>query len=248
LRITHNIVIQRYTIMPRSIPEPLTHFYNADNNIYEIGIDEAGRGPLFGRVYTAAVILPKESSFEFNKMKDSKKFSSESKINEVAEYIKVNALAWSVTYNDETVIDSINIRQAVLSSMHQSIKQVISNNNNNNKNKTDIHVNNGYFLLVDGNDFKPYMVFQDDKYSCVPHVCIEGGDNKYCSIAAASILAKTERDKYIQELCEDNPELKERYNLDKNKGYGTKLHIEGIKTHGISKWHRKSYAPCKDYI
>lgn len=232
--------------MPRSKHEPLSHFYSTDTEIYEIGIDEAGRGPLFGRVYTAAVILPKEANFEFNKMKDSKKFSSEKKINEVAEYIKANALAWSVTYNDEKVIDSINIRQAVLTSMHQSIKNIIVSNNDR-TNATESGERNKYFLLVDGNDFKPYMVFENDSYSNIQHVCIEGGDNKYCSIAAASILAKTERDKYIQELCEANPELKERYNLDRNKGYGTKLHIDGIKTYGISKWHRKSYAPCKDY-
>lgn len=232
--------------MPRSKQEPLSPFYNTDSEIYEIGVDEAGRGPLFGRVYTAAVILPKEANFEFNKMKDSKKFSSEKRINEVADYIKANALAWCVTYNDEKVIDSINIRQAVLTSMHQAIKNIISMNNDR-TNSAESNEINKYLLLVDGNDFKPYMVFENDSYSNIPHVCIEGGDNKYCSIAAASILAKTERDKYIQDLCEDNPELKDRYNLDKNKGYGTKLHIDGIKTYGISKWHRKSYAPCKDY-
>ena len=220
--------------MPRTKAEPLNKFYNEDSEILEIGIDEAGRGPLFGRVYTGAVILPKDVDFEFGKMKDSKKFSSVKKINEVAEYIKEKALAWSVTYNDETVVDNINIRQSVLNSMHNSIKNVMTNDNE-------------YFLLVDGNDFKPYMMFKDDEYSPVKHICIEGGDNKYCAIAAASILAKTERDKYIEELCEENPELKEKYGIDKNKGYGTKMHLDGIKTFGISKWHRKTYGICKDY-
>jgi ribonuclease HII len=79
------------------------------------------------------------------------------------------------------------------------------------------------------------------------HVCIEGGDNKYCAIAAASILAKTERDKYIQDLCDEYPDLKQKYGIDKNKGYGTKLHIDGIKEHGITKWHRKTYGLCKKY-
>ena len=238
--------------MPRVKQEPLTKFYNEDSEAFEIGIDEAGRGPLFGRVYTAAVVLPKDDIFEYDTMKDSKKFSSSKKILEVAEHIKNNALAWSVTYNDETVVDKINIRQSVLSSMHNSIKNVIdstcsgddvdnSNGSNNSKNK------NEYFLLVDGNDFKPYMRFHDDEFTQVKHICIEGGDNKYCAIAAASILAKTERDKYIEDLCEEHPELKERYSLDKNKGYGTKLHIEGIKKYGISKWHRKSYGICKEY-
>ena len=238
--------------MPRVKQEPLTKFYNEDSEAFEIGIDEAGRGPLFGRVYTAAVVLPKDDIFEYDTMKDSKKFSSSKKILEVAEHIKNNALAWSVTYNDETVVDKINIRQSVLSSMHNSIKNVIdstcsgddvdnSNGSNNSKNK------NEYFLLVDGNDFKPYMRFHDDEFTQVKHICIEGGDNKYCAIAAASILAKTERDKYIEELCEENPELKDKYSIHKNKGYGTKLHLDGIKEYGISKWHRKSYGICKDY-
>ena len=220
--------------MTRTKAEPLNKFYNEDSEILEIGIDEAGRGPLFGRVYTGAVILPKDVDFDFDKMKDSKKFSSVKKINEVAEYIKEKALAWSVTYNDEKVVDNINIRQSVLSSMHNSIKNVMDNDNE-------------YLLLVDGNDFRPYMMFKDDEYLPVKHICIEGGDNKYCAIAAASILAKTERDKYIEELCEENPELKERYGIDKNKGYGTKTHLDGIKNFGITKWHRKTYGICKDY-
>lgn len=222
--------------MPKTIQLPLTHFYNEDENIFEIGVDEAGRGPLFGRVYTAAVILPKDENFEYDKLKDSKKFHSEKKILEVADYIKKNALAWSVTYNDEIIIDKINIRQAVLDSMHHSIKNVLEQSSQNN-----------HMLIIDGNDFKPYMIYKDDLYEQIPHKCIEGGDNKFCSIAAASILAKVERDKYICELCEENPELKERYNIHKNKGYGTKHHIDGIKEFGISKWHRKTYGLCKDY-
>jgi ribonuclease HII len=221
--------------MPRTKQEPLTKFYNQDWNKLEVGIDEAGRGPLFGRVYTAAVILPKDESFKYELLKDSKKFSSEKKILEVANYIKENALAWNITYNDEKNIDKINIRQSVLSSMHDSIKGVMKD-----KDKE-------YFLLVDGNDFKPYMRYENEMFLPVEHQCIEGGDNKYCAIAAASILAKTERDKYIQELCEENPDLKEKYGIHKNKGYGTREHLVGISNHGISKWHRKTYGVCKFY-
>ena len=220
--------------MPRTKPEPLAKFYNECDDKLEIGIDEAGRGPLFGRVYTGAVILPKDTNFDFSKLKDSKKFTSVKKINEVAEYIKENAFEWNVSYNDETVIDNINIRQSVLSSMKKYINGIMEENKN-------------YFLLVDGNDFKPYMKFENDIFTQVQHKCIEGGDNKYCSIAAASILAKTERDKYIEELCNENPELIEKYGIDRNKGYGTKLHLDGIKNYGISKWHRKTYGICKDY-
>lgn len=221
--------------MPRTKPEPLTKFYNQDWDKLEVGIDEAGRGPLFGRVYTAAVILPKDESFKYEWLKDSKKFSSEKKILEVANYIKENALAWNVTYNDEKMIDKINIRQSVLSSMHDSIKGVMKDKDRE------------YFLLVDGNDFKPYMRYENEMFLPVEHQCIEGGDNKYCAIAAASILAKTERDKYIQELCEENPDLKEKYGIHKNKGYGTREHLVGISNHGISNWHRKTYGVCKFY-
>jgi ribonuclease HII len=221
--------------MPRTKQEPLTKFYNQDWNKLEVGIDEAGRGPLFGRVYTAAVILPKDESFKYELLKDSKKFSSEKKILEVANYIKENALAWNITYNDEKNIDKINIRQSVLSSMHDSIKGVMKD-----KEKE-------YFLLVDGNDFKQYMRYENEMFLPVEHICIEGGDNKYCAIAAASILAKTERDKYIHELCEENSELKDNYGIHKNKGYGTREHLLGISNHGISKWHRKTYGVCKFY-
>ena len=221
--------------MPRINKEPLTKFYNNDWNKLEIGIDEAGRGPLFGRVYTAAVILPKDETFKYELLKDSKKFSSQKKINEVADYIKENSTSWSVSYRDETEVDRINIRQSVLCSMHDSIKSLINN------------IEQDYFLLVDGNDFKPYMRYMDGSFMQIEHKCIEGGDNKYCAIAAASILAKTERDKYIGALCEENPELKEKYGIHKNKGYGTKEHLVGISNHGISKWHRKTYGACKFY-
>ena len=82
----------------------------------------------------------------------------------------------------------------------------------------------------------------------VPYTTIEGGDNKYASIAAASILAKVERDKYIEELCQENPELINHYAIDSNKGYGAKKHIAGIKEHGITIWHRRSFGICKNYI
>ena len=107
-----------------------------------------------------------------------------------------------------------------------------------------------FSLLIDGNYFKPITYFdkKTNKIETIPHVTIEGGDNKYASIAAASILAKVERDKYIDELCEQNPTLSEYYGIDSNKGYGAKRHMDGIKEHGITIWHRRSFAPCKNYI
>ena len=209
-------------------------YYN-DDNIIEIGIDEVGRGPMFGRVYTAAVILPKEG-FDHSKMKDSKKFHSKKKINEVSEYIKENAIAWSIQWEDEKVIDKINIRNATHSAMHKAIKEIYDKENDKN-----------YVLLVDGNDFKPYIVMKENILEQVSHVCIEGGDNKYSSIAAASILAKVARDAYIDEMCVLNPELIEKYDLGNNKGYGTKKHMDGISEHGITEWHRRSFGICKTF-
>lgn len=215
--------------------------YNPGSKLFEIGIDEAGRGPMFGRVYSAAVVLPKNNDFKYELLKDSKKFTSEKKINEVAEYIKKEALAWAISYEDENVIDNINIRNATLSAMHKSIQNIISNLKQNDQ------ICNEFYLLVDGNDFKPYTYLNNKSniIEQVNHITIEGGDNKFCSIAAASILAKVERDKYIKELCNCYKKLDEYYNLSKNKGYGTSLHLNGIKNFGISPWHRKTYGCCK---
>lgn len=221
----------------------LQKYYDADPDVFEIGVDEAGRGPLFGRVYTAAVVLPKDDSFDHSKMKDSKKFHSEKKINEVAEYIKKNAIAWHVSYENETVIDKINILQATQQAMHNSIltvrKQLLENEPN-----TQIH------LLIDGNYFKPITIMNKatNKLDTIRYTCVEGGDNKYTAIAAASILAKTERDKYIAAMCAEHPELAEHYGIDSNKGYGAKTHIDGIKEHGITCWHRKSFGICKAFV
>jgi ribonuclease HII len=230
----------------RNPPIQLNKFYNDDIKIVEIGSDEAGRGPLFGRVYSAAVVLPKDDSFDHSKMKDSKKFHSKKKIEEVSEYIKENAIAWSVKYVDEIRIDEINILQATQEAMHEAIidvkNQMMTLNN-------DLKMKN-ILLLIDGNYFNPLTHFNKitNKIEYIPYKMIEGGDNKYSSIAAASILAKVERDNYIEELCKENPELIDRYGIDSNKGYGAKRHIEGIKQYGITKWHRRSFGICKEYV
>ena len=123
--------------------------------------------------------------------------------------------------------------------MHNAVNNIISS-----KNLDPDQVR----LLVDGNDFKPMMRLNTKKVlSQINHVCIEGGDNKYTAIAAASILAKVERDKYIEELCTAHPYLDEKYEIRKNKGYGTKNHLNGIKLNGISPWHRRTYGICRDY-
>jgi ribonuclease HII len=214
--------------------------FDENVNIYEIGVDEVGRGPLFGRVYTAAVVLSKDATvFEHHQMKDSKRFHSKRKIESVAEYIRNNAIAWSVSYEEATVVDSINILQATQKSMHTSIKETIK----------QLPVDAKVQLLIDGNYFKPYTTINKERgmFEAIQHVCIEGGDNKYTSIAAASILAKVARDAYIADLCLEYPELNEKYGIGGNKGYGSKQHLEGIKTHGITQFHRRSFGICKSY-
>lgn len=218
---------------------------------YEVGVDEAGRGPLFGRVYTAAVILPPpESSFDFSLLKDSKKFHSEKKIREASAYIKEHAVGWAISYEEAHVIDAMNIRRATLQCMRNSIKEAIERHSgleedrNQSKPSTD-----DYLLLIDGNDFIPLLNYdtETNEIETYRHVCVEGGDNTYACIAAASILAKVARDDYIEKLCDQHPVLDEMYSLRGNKGYGAKKHLDGIREHGITQWHRRSYGICKEF-
>ena len=213
--------------------------FNSDYD-YELGMDEAGRGPLFGRLYVAGAILPKGNDFHHEWMKDSKRFHSKKKIKEMSNYIKEHAIAWSIQYVECDVIDHINIRESVHKGMHNVVKDIFETS-------TNIHKENT-FLLIDGNHFKPYSYYHEtqEELRIVPHQTVEGGDNKYTHIAAASILAKVARDEYIKELCVEYPQLNERYGIEKNQGYGTKQHLEGILEHGISQWHRKSYGRCKE--
>jgi len=220
-------------------------------NIHEIGLDEAGRGPLFGRLYVAAVILPKiqcdiTKSLKWTDIKDSKKIKSKKKMEQCAEFIKKNALAYSIQYIEHDRIDEINIRQAVFEGMHNCIKEIIDKLQNLSESENIVK---DIFLLVDGNDFKPFRTYVNstDEIVTLPYTTIEGGDNKYLAIAAASILAKHTRDTYISELCQQNPLLDEKYGISKNMGYGTKIHLEGIVKYGITQWHRKTYGLCKNY-
>jgi len=209
--------------------------YSSENK-WEIGVDEAGRGPMFGRLYVAAVILP-EGGFDNPDIKDSKKIKSKKKMNALSDYIKKNAKAWSITFVDHDIIDKINIRQAVFQGMHKAIREIVVGGH-------DI----GFpFLLIDGNDFTPFSVFDNttDRLTTLSFETIEGGDNKYQAIAAASILAKCARDNYIIDLCKEHPELSERYSLDKNMGYGTRAHLDGIRQHGITPWHRATFGICR---
>jgi len=203
----------------------------------EIGIDEAGRGPMFGRLYVAAVVLPRDGSFFHKDIKDSKKIKSVKKMKECFDYIIQNSVYYAIHFVEHDVIDKINIRQAVFQGMHACIKDIYDRMESPSKLQ----------LLIDGNDFKPYVFFDETRQNIVtlPYETVEGGDNTYMSIAAASILAKYSRDEYIHKLCESYPDLVSKYSIHTNMGYGTKKHLEGINEHGISQWHRTTYGVCK---
>lgn len=229
--------------MSKTVAAPLQKYY-ASTNLFEIGVDEAGRGPMFGRLYVAGVILPKDDSFDHSQMKDSKKFHSEKKIREVATYIQTHALAWHIAVIEPRVIDEINILQAVLKGMQECCRVCYFKMA---ESHPEIRPSSDALCLIDGDRFNPVTIYDDEKQAIVelPYVTVEGGDNTYSAIAAASILAKVARDNYIIELCQLYPALNERYGIEKNKGYGTTAHRNGIQTHGITQWHRRSFGMCQ---
>jgi ribonuclease HII len=228
----------------KKIVQPLLLQYNTGHGeMIEIGIDEVGRGPLFGRLYCAAVVLPNDGSFSGKGVKDSKKFSSKKKMKEVSDYIKEKCQAYYIHYIEADVIDEINILQAVFRCMHECIRSILL--------KLQIAPPyNNVFIVVDGDKFKPYCVYDETSESIIeiPSVTIEKGDSLYMSIASASIIAKVAHDEYISELCKKYPELNTRYDLEKNVGYGTAKHLKGIEAYGISQWHRKTYKRCNEAI
>jgi ribonuclease HII len=188
----------------------LANVYNTLNKI-EAGCDEAGRGCLAGSVYAAAVILPPD--YQNEALNDSKQLSAK-KRQALRQQIERDAIAWAVGIVTAEEIDEINILNASILAMHRASEQLSIQPE---------------YIIVDGNRFKPYKN--------VPHTTIVKGDGKYLSIAAASILAKTYRDDYMEKLHEQYP----YYGWNKNAGYPTKEHRDGIRRHGISPEHRKSY-------
>ena len=184
--------------------------YLQENRI-EAGCDEAGRRCLAGAVYAAAVILPPD--FKNEMLNDSKQLTEKQRY-ALRSVIEESALAWAVGIVSPEEIDQINILNASFLAMHRAIDQLKIRPQH---------------LLIDGNRFNPYPG--------IPHTTIVKGDGKYLSIAAASILAKTYRDDYMNELHREYPV----YDWDHNKGYPTKKHRAAIAAHGISPYHRKSY-------
>lgn len=186
----------------------LPHYYS---NLIEAGCDEAGRGCLAGSVYAAAVILPKD--YDNPLLNDSKKLT-EKRRKVLRDQIVRDAVSWAVGVVTPEEIDKINILNASFLAMHRALDQLTIRPE---------------AVIVDGNRFNPYRD--------LPYTTIVKGDGKYQSIAAASILAKTFRDEYMDSLANEYP----YYDWQKNKGYPTKAHREGIREHGPSPYHRMSY-------
>jgi ribonuclease HII len=186
-------------------------FARYQHEFLEAGCDEAGRGCLAGPVVAAAVILPYD--FEHELLNDSKQLSEAMRY-ELRPVIEQHAVAFAVASVDNLEIDAINILNASFLAMHRAIDQL----------KTAPG-----FLIIDGNRF--------NKYQSMPHQCIVEGDAKYLSIAAASILAKTYRDDYMQKIAAEHPE----YDWHKNKGYPTVKHRETVLKIGFTPYHRRTF-------
>ncbi|MGB5667306.1 MAG: ribonuclease HII [Maribacter sp.] len=193
----------------------LKRYYKIFN---EVGTDEAGRGCLAGPVTAAALILPK--GFKNSLLNDSKLLSENKRIY-LKPIIEKSALSFGVAHVYPEEIDKINILNASILAMHLAIDEL-----------NDIPK----FIIVDGNRFKTY--------NDIPYECIIKGDSKYMSIAAASVLAKTYRDAYMEELHEEYP----MYNWKSNKGYPTKEHRAAIRKYGITKYHRKSFRQLPEQL
>ena len=181
------------------------------DELLEVGCDEAGRGCLAGPVVAGAVILPKD--FINLELNDSKQLS-EKKRDELRIIIEQEAIAWAVAFVEPEEIDEINILNASILAMHKAVEKLSVK---------------PCFIAVDGNKFKPYLD--------IPHACCIKGDANYLSIAAASILAKTHRDEYMKKIDEKYPQ----YAWKKNKGYPTTAHRDAIRKYGSTEFHRKSF-------
>lgn len=197
------------------------------------GVDEAGRGPLFGPVVAGAVVLPPDDEFPdevYKQIKDSKKLSAK-KRDVLADYIKQHAITYGIGVCSSQEIDQLNILHATMRAMDRAL--------------TDAYKKVPFeHIMVDGPHFIPYIPPGIDS-EALTHECVVDGDNIHRCIAAASILAKTHHDKLIKEIVEQHPDY-EKYGLKKNMGYGTAEHMRALKEFGPTPHHRRSFKPVSD--
>ncbi|MBO7544135.1 MAG: ribonuclease HII [Bacteroidales bacterium] len=184
--------------------------------LIEAGCDEAGRGPLAGPVYAAAVILPKD--FHHPLLNDSKKMTRRER-DLLRPVIEAEAVSWAVEAVSPAEIDSLNILWASVTGMQRAVLRLTPK---------------PQFLLIDGNRFRPFDTYTRKDYQMVVH-----GDATYASIAAASVLAKTWRDEFMEKIAAEYPQ----YGWERNMGYPTQEHIDAIRKYGLTPWHRLSFHP-----
>jgi ribonuclease HII len=203
-----------------------------EDDAVEVGLDEAGRGSLWGRLYVGAVIMsPADESYFDNgvtlrKITDSKKLTPRRRA-VLADFIRENALEAVVAWSEPEEIDRLNILQADMSAMHRALDEVCIPFQR---------------ILVDGDYWKPWA---DSEGTIVPAITIVEGDAVSLPIAAASIMAKEAHDQWVRESVAADPTLQERWGLGSNMGYGTAAHMDGLRVHGAHPLHRKSFAPVR---
>lgn len=204
-----------------------------DDGLVEVGLDEAGRGSLWGRLYVGAVIMSPEDEAYFDngvalrQIADSKKLTPRRRA-VLADFIRENAIEATVAWAEPAEIDDVNILQADMAAMHRALDSL----------ETPFQR-----ILVDGDCWRPWCAPGGD--GPVPAVTVVDGDASCLSIAAASIMAKEAHDAWVRAEVAARPELDERYGLGRNMGYGTAAHMEGLKAHGADALHRRSFAPVR---
>jgi len=201
-----------------------------DDDAIEVGLDEAGRGCLFGRLYVGAVVFSNDTDDMFDHgaalvdIKDSKLLSKRKRAI-LYDYVKECALDSTVAYADVDEIDRLNILRADLATMHRALDSLV------------VPIER---ILVDGDHWTPYK--DTEGYAIVD------GDAQYLAIAAAGILAKVSRDRWVESVVADHPEYDEMYGLGSNMGYGTEVHMKGIVKYGVTSEHRRSFAPVRKVL
>jgi ribonuclease HII len=205
-----------------------------DDGQVEVGLDEAGRGSLWGRLYVGAVIMSPEDEAYFDNgaalrlITDSKKLTSRRRA-VLRDFIRENAIESVVSYAEPTEVDALNVLQADMAAMHRALAMM----------ETPFQR-----ILVDGDYWKPWSIDGE----IVPAYTIPGGDAKSLPIAAASIMAKEAHDDWVRKQIEDDPHLDEKWGLASNMGYGTASHMAGLKSWGAHSLHRRSFAPVAAVI
>lgn len=216
--------------------------YAVTQTAVEIGVDEVGRGCLLGPVLVAAVVLPNVAAIEshaekWGRVKDSKKLSEKAR-RELSEFIRSQCI-YGFGWMTAADIDRMNILRATMKGMHVALDVCFR------QLSEKLPTAHTAIVRIDGNHFNPYMPPGDEERWNIEAECVVNGDNRYLAIAAASIIAKYERDTAMQRLVQENPVLIP-YGIDKNKGYGTKVHMEALQKHGATVHHRRSFRPVAE--